>query len=473
MKVKAILFGCILLVIMFILGFILPNKIVGWQVEKQAIDYFTTNDVSLPFQTFTTFTYENIIANSAPWMKKYLDEGVISNIENAVRKNYSYRFDAAVHPPKSDSGIVNYFKSAGLLKDIELSEKLALAKLRGILTSPNLLVPKSRFTKSSMNEAPDYPVRLPAEFDPIHSVFVSFPIYFPIQWKTHAALIQAISSEAEAIVLVPDIYWQKAVMLYLEQKAVSIENVRFAYVNTDDVWIRDFGPTTVLNNDGSKNFIWNNYYEVYTSFQKHSADAACDLGRYFDIPVFRVPLVVEGGNIITDGEGTIIMFNSVLSNNSDYDLNKLKKVMKNYYGCNNLILLPSLTGELTGHIDMVVKYIDKNTLMVIESDKSFRWYNNFESIAKVLSETKSSSGSNYKIIRLKMPKIDNESVNFWSYINSLTLNGSLIVPTFGVAEDTSAIDSYRKAMPNYKIVGIDFSNYPVGSVHCQTKEMFK
>jgi agmatine deiminase len=314
---------------------------------------------------------------------------------------------------------------------------------------------------------------LPAEFDPIHSVFVSFPIYFPIQWKTHAALIQAISSEAEAIVLVPDIYWQKAVMLYLEQKAVSIENVRFAYVNTDDVWTRDFGPTTVLNNDGSKNFIWNNYYEVYTSFQKHSADAACDLGRYFDIPVFRVPLVVEGGNIITDGEGTIIMFNSVLSNNSDYDLNKLKKVMKNYYGCNNLILLPSLTGELTGHIDMVVKYIDKNTLMVIESDKSFRWYNNFESIAKVLSETKSSSGSNYKIIRLKMPKIDNESVNFWSYINSLTLNGSLIVPTFGVAEDTSAIDSYRKAMPNYKIVGIDFSNYPVGSVHCQTKEMFK
>ncbi len=72
-----------------------------------------------------------------------------------------------------------------------------------------------------------------------------------------------------------------------------------------------------------------------------------------------------------------------------------------------------------------------------------------------------------------MPKTDNESVNFWSYINSLTLNGSVIVPIFGVSEDIAALDAYRNAMPNYKIIGIDFSKYPVGSVHCQTKEMYK
>ncbi|WP_353087716.1 agmatine deiminase family protein, partial [Flavobacterium sp.] len=68
---------------------------------------------------------------------------------------------------------------------------------------------------------------------------------------------------------------------------------------------------------------------------------------------------------------------------------------------------------------------------------------------------------------------NNESVNFWSYINSLTLNGSVIITVFGVSEDIVALDAYRQAMPNYKIIGINFSKYPVGSVHCQTKEMFK
>jgi len=465
--------GCLFLVIGIIAGYFMPRKLVQWQLEKQGIDYFENNDVNLPFQTYTSFGYENIIANAAPWTKKFMDENMISNIEKTVRKKYAYLFDAAINSPESENDIVNYLKVTGLLNKMNLSVEIAQSKLEKISISQNLIVPKNDFTKAFMNAIPTLPVRLPAEFEPIQSVFVSFPIYYPEQWKTHTELINSISSEAEAIVLVPNKYWQKAVMLYFEQKDISLANVRFAYVKTDDVWTRDYGPTTVINSNGEKIFIWNNYYEEYNSYHKLSADAAGDLGRYFDIPVYRVPLVVEGGNIITDGEGTFIMFNSVLVNNPDYNLSKLKKVMKDYYGCKNLILLPLLKDELTGHIDMVVKFVDKNTLMVIESDISYKWYQDFENIAKELSETKTLDGKKYKILRLRMPKTDDESVNFWSYINSLTLNGSVIVPVFGVSEDIAALDAYRKAMPNYKIIGIDFSNYPVGSVHCQTKEMFK
>lgn len=471
MKTKFFIIGFIIMVLGIISGFVLPNKLIKWQIEKQANDYFINNDVNLPFQTFTTYNYENLIAQAAPWVKKYLDEKIVSNIERTVRKKYSYRFDASIKIPDSNQNIVNYLEETGLLKELNLPASSASSKLEEITTSQNLVNPKNEFSKAYMNHAPDRPVRLPAEFEPIQSVFVSFPIYYPGQWKTHAELIKAISNEAKAIVLVPNEYWQKAIMLYFEQKAIPLVNVYFAHVKTDDVWTRDYGPTTVTDNNGNRSFIWNNYYEEYTSYAKQSADAACELGRYFDIPVYRVPLVLEGGNIITDGEGTFIMFNSVLFNNPDYDLSKLNKVMEDYYGCKNLILLPSLKEELTGHIDMVVKFIDNNTLMVTESDKSYKWYKDFENIAKVLSNTKSPEGKNYKIIRLQMPKADNESVNFWSYINSLTLNGSVIIPIFGVSEDNRAIDTYRKAMPNHKLIAIDFSNYPVGSVHCQTKEM--
>jgi agmatine deiminase len=473
MAKKNITIACIFLVVGIVAGYFLPLKFVQWQIEKQTNDYFENNDVNLPFQTYTSFGYENMITSAAPWIKKYWDENINLNIEKTVRKKYAYLFDAAISSPESDTDIANYLKVTGLLNEMRLSVEQAQSKLEKTSSSQNLILAKNDFTKAFMNAIPNFPVRLPAEFEPIQSVFVSFPIFYPGQWKTHTELINSISSEAEAIVLVPNKYWQKAVMLYFETKAIPLANIRFAYINTDDVWTRDYGPTTVVKNNGEKIFIWNNYYEEYNSYHKRSADAASDLGRYFDIPVYRVPLVVEGGNIITDGQGTFIMFNSVLANNPDYDLTKLKKVMKDFYGCKSLILLPLLKDELTGHIDMVVKFVDKNTLMVIESDISYKWHQDFENIAEELSKTKSIDGTNYKIIRLRMPKTDNESVNFWSYINSLTLNGSVIVPLFGVSEDIAALDAYRKAMPNYKVIGIDFSKYPVGSVHCQTKEMYK
>lgn len=493
MNSKSILWGCLILAIGIAAGSILPHRIIRWQIGKQVNHYFTDNDVSLPFQTFTKFTYENIIANAAPWAKEFLTDELISGLEQMVHEKYAYRFEASARDFNSHEAIIDYFNATGLLKELTISADLAHEKLGGIVPSQTVLVPKSTFTRAFMSDRPEGPVRMPAEFEPIHSVFVSFPIMYPSQWKTHLELMRAISREAIVNVLVPNEYWHKAVLLYCIQQGVSLENILFMYVKSDDVWTRDYGPTTVIDKSGEKCFIWNNYYEEYTSFAKHSADAAGDLGRYFDIPVFRVPLVVEGGNIITDGAGTFIMFNSVLTNNPDYDLPKLKQVMKDYYGCTNLILLPALEDELTGHVDMVVKFIDKRTLMVIESDKSYKWYQHFETIAKTLSATRAEMGNagsyhdvqentrsstndiaepgNYKVIRIRMPQTDNDSVNFWSYVNSLTLNGAVIVPQFGVPEDQLALDTYRKAMPQYKIEGINFSNYPVGSVHCQTKEM--
>ena len=477
MKKKSKAITAMLIAIIFIagavVGYFIPEKIIKKQVETQAIDYFVQNDFSMPFQTFTTFTYENIIGNAVPWAKKYLDESVATNLENSVKEKYAYRYEAAIEGISSNEDIVGYLQKTGLINEIKLSKEEILNKLSDLDTSATAIVPRSSFTKAYMNQAPDLLVRLPAEYEPIESVFVSFPILYPSQWKTHLALISAISKEATTIVLVPDVYWHKAVLLYLQKANLDLNNIRFAYVKTDDVWIRDYGPTSVITSNGGKAFIWNNYYEMYTSYAKLSADAASELGRYYDVPVYRVPLVVEGGNIISDGKGTVIMFDSVLKNNPDYDVEKLENVMKEYYGCNNLILLPSLKGELTGHVDMVVKFVDNDTLMVAESEPSFQWYQNFEDIADMLSKTKSSTGLNYKIIRMKLAPGGTDSERFWSYINSLTVNGSVIVPIFGVEEDNAALELYKKAMPGYNVVGVDMSNYPVGSVHCQTKEMFK
>jgi len=66
---------------------------------------------------------------------------------------------------------------------------------------------------------------------------------------------------------------------------------------------------------------------------------------------------------------------------------------------------------------------------------------------------------------------DNNSLNYWTYVNSLILNHKVIVPTFGVEQDEKALELYRQIMPGYEVVGVNFSDFPLGSVHCNTKEI--
>jgi hypothetical protein len=157
MKAKLIMIGCVFFVIGIIAGYFLPRKLVQWQLEKQGNDYFENNDVNLPFQTYTSFGYENIIANAAPWTKQFIDENMISSIEKKVRKKYAYRFDAAINSLESENDIVNYLKVTSLLNEMQLSVEQAQFKLEKISISQNLIVPKNDFTKAFMNATPTHP----------------------------------------------------------------------------------------------------------------------------------------------------------------------------------------------------------------------------------------------------------------------------------------------------------------------------
>ena len=74
------------------------------------------------------------------------------------------------------------------------------------------------------------------------------------------------------------------------------------------------------------------------------------------------------------------------------------------------------------------------------------------------------------MIRVPLPRTHG-GFKTYSYINSLTVNNKVILPLFGVPEDEIALRIYEDVMPQYNIVGIDYQVYPVGAVHCQTKEV--
>jgi agmatine deiminase len=469
-KIVGISIGALLISALLLFSWVVIVRI---QISGSLKKEMEEKNYPFPYHIYNRSGYEALIGSAVPMTKPYLNDEILNRIESDVQAKYPYHIKAAKEGIKSTNEMVDYMSNTGILNEIGISKNSALTLIEKQNLEEHTSFNEPAKTVSFSYTIPEQPVVYKPEFEAISSVLISFPIYYPLEWKTQAQLIKEVSSSAEAIVLVPNQYWQQGVVLYLTRLRIDLHNVKFVLITTDDVWTRDYGPTTVFSGKDQKPvLLWNHYYQAYVPYQKLDADAGISLGAVLDLPVYRLPLIIEGGNLLTAGDGTMAMFSSVFYNNPDVDSAKLKRILFDYFGCKNLLLFPPLQGELTGHIDMVVKFISKDSVLVTKSQSTYKWYSDFEKIADTLSKTISITGKPYKVFRIEMPETENNDETFYSYVNSLIVNDKIIVPLFdnGVS-DKRALATYKKLMPNKKIVGIYYNRYVVGSVHCQTKDI--
>ncbi len=464
----------------FVLGFLIAGlaipSIKRIIVRHELIKYINcefSEYLPLPYHLITPSSMRHLVGEALPEIYTYLDDEILEHVYSAMEKKNSIHIEYAKNNPGSDEAIVGYMAQTKLISQLHLSDKEALEKIRALDVTLHAMVPARSFTEYYSSQSPKGEITLPAEFEPLESVLVAWPIYYPYNWIIHTEFVKSITSaHADVHIVLPNKFWQKGVEMFLSMNKVPLDHVRFIHTPIDNVWIRDYGPTTVFQKKtGKKCLIANPYLPNGEPFPKKDGEVPLDIGRYYGLPVYRLPLVIEGGNLISDGKGTSIMFNSLLKRNPDITEETTKKILKDYFGIDRMILLECLKGEITGHIDMVVRFIDSDTIMVAESEPGYKWYNDFEKIATHLSGLTSSNGCKYKIVRVPIADNDNNSVNFWSYVNSLIVNNTVIVPVFGVPQDEKSLDIYRKTMPKYKIIAINMRNYQVGSVHCQSKEI--
>lgn len=444
--------------------------------ERELIKYINSeysDYLPMPYHLFTPSSIRTMIGEALPELYPLLDDKMMERVYRQAMARNRIQVKFAKTPPSSDDEITEYMDKTGLLAEIKMTHDEALRVLGTIDVHRYALKAKKTFAEYYPSTSPGGEVVLPAEFTEIKSVILQWPIYYNYNWNLHAQLAKAITDgRAEAHILIPNKYWQKGVELYLSRKNISFKHIRFIKAPIDNVWIRDCGPTAVYYKKTSRMcLIANPYLPNGEPFHKKDQEVPAEIGRYYGRPVYRLPFVIEGGNIISDGKGTSIMFNSVLKRNPDLTYESFKSLLKRYFGINKLILLECLTGEITGHVDMVVRFLNVDTVMVARSEPGYKWYNDFETIASQLAKQHASNGKMYTVIRVPIADNDNDSVNFWSYINSLIVNDVVIVPIFGVPLDSIALNIYRKAMPNHKIISVNMKNYQVGSVHCQTKEI--
>ena len=464
----AILTSLSLLLLGALLAWALPLLIVPRVIEKLVLKEF--KDLIFPLHTLNACRLQNFIASVDPRARPFLTRKLAARILARLREQHAVRIQAAVKGIRTDEDAVLYLTESGLLAEMNLSPAEARQRLRAIDCGARLFRPRGDHTEFNPLGPPCPPLRLPAEWEPVGAVIVSFPLYDPRGWKVHADFIQALNTEAKIFILVGNEFWQKAVEVYLTSQGVGLENLSFFQIPAEDVWTRDYGPTVVFSGAESQPvMIWNPYFIADQAYYKFDADATAGLAMALDLPLCRLPLVIEGGNLITDGRGTIILSESVLEANPEVDREGLEAIMRDYFGCTRLITLPALPAEITGHIDMAVKFAKEDTLFVACAHPGSKWHGELEQMASRLSQIRAGTGQPFRVIRVPLPRRTASPYCFWSYVNSLTLNRKVIVPMFRVPEDAAALELYRSVMPGYEVEGVDFHRYPVGSAHCQAK----
>ena len=442
-------------------------------VRRSLIKEFCGQPRPHPWHTFVHDELRRLLGGAEdPAFFRLIDERILASIVPRLRQRYALHLETATHGVSTSEEMLSYLDGAGLLQELSLARAEAREAIAAINPVERLLLPRDEYTAYAACRPPMAPVRFPAEFEPVGAVILGWPLYYPYCWRSHSRLVEEIVSEALALVVVPNEEWQRAVELYLDVTSVPKTNLRFLYMPLDDVWTRDYGPTGVLAGpDAVPTMIANPYYMHYMSYQKLDAEVPYEVARCLGTPIHKLPLVIEGGNLLSDGRGTLVMSDEVFDANPDVDRPKLDRILHDFFGCERLILVPRLLGEATGHVDLIAKFLDEDTVLVGETEAGTRWHSEFEQACELLAGCESSRGRPYEVIRVPCPPNRDQEAGVWGYVNSLIVNSKVIVPVFGVAEDEQALGIYRTALPQKTVVGIDFRVFPLGSVHCQTKDL--
>ena len=320
------------------------------------------------------------------------------------------------------------------------------------------------------------PLRIPAQWSPGEKILISWGRMYPTIWSMHAQIAEAISAVALVEILVPTEMWARAVAVYLGERGLAdMANVQFLVLPTDDIWIRDYGPIMGMNPQGQRVAV-NAVYAVLPQYPQADDNRMTDLwAAHHGIPVQPLDLHTEGGNLWSDGLGTLLMSSQIFYSNRYHTRDTLLAYLRSIFDFEKAIITPRLTMEVTGHIDLLVKLADAQTVLISKA--------NSRSTEEVLRKTKrlferetNALGQPYQVIELPTPPLYLNWITHQirrAYTNALTVNGRVLVPTYSIPEDEIALKLYEQHMPEYTIIPID-SRLGInggGSVHCMTKEI--
>jgi agmatine deiminase len=196
-----------------------------------------------------------------------------------------------------------------------------------------------------------------------------------------------------------------------------------------------------------------------------------------------LPVVLEGGSIESDGQGTILTTASCLLNpnrNGATSEAEIEFVLRENLGANRVLWLHhgNLIGDDTdGHIDTLARFCTPDTIAYVAcADKRDKHYQPLKAMEQELTALRTERGNPYRLVPLPWPKAcyDSEKKRLpATYANFLIINGAVLTPTYGDKADAKALDTLGQCFPEREIIGIDCRAIieQGGSLHCLTMQI--
>ncbi len=313
------------------------------------------------------------------------------------------------------------------------------------------------------------------------------PWYYDDVEPTFIAMTDALQEGENVHIIVYDSTELNNAQSSLTSAGVPFTNIDFYIFETDDVWVRDNGPMFVYSQTNELTILdWGfNGWGGDTPFSK------CDVIPQSISTEVGTPLVdlnamvLEGGAIEHDGEGTVMATRSSVthtSRNPTLSETQIENYMTTYIGITNFIWLDGLYGsEITDmHIDGFVKFANDSTIVTMDSLDLIYWQLSSSDISTVYNAS-NTSGVEYN--KVYLPLTQNDVITAYgnnlgykgSYVNYYIGNDVVLVPTYNDPNDAVAINLIQNIYPGRTVVGVDVRNlYEYGGmIHCVTQQQPK
>lgn len=323
-------------------------------------------------------------------------------------------------------------------------------------------------------------LRMPAEWAPHDAVWIGFP-HLAEEWsgqidagrRNVAAFANAVNDggRGEEVRLVVNDERQADVAAKLVDPGV-----RILVQPLGDIWLRDTGP--IIAGTGAarraRNFEFNWWGEKFVMPGDQEVGAA--LARSSGLPVDDQDWVLEGGGIDVDGTGLCVTTEECLLNtnrNPTLTREDIAVRLHQSLGIVRLLWLGNgLVGDHTdGHVDNLARFVGEGRLALPVADGPD------DPNAHIYADARARAAAfgGVEIVDLPSPgrvEIDGE-IAAASYMNFYIGNSTVVVPTYGAANDQAAVDTLAALFPDRRAVGVPARGIIVGggSFHCSSQQV--
>lgn len=359
-------------------------------------------------------------------------------------------------------------------------------------------------TLSSTPRADDF--FMPAEWAPHSQTWMVWP-QRPDNWRNQAAPAQAaFAAVAKAIArFEPVTVCVTAAQFHVARAALDDPRIRVVEMSTDDAWVRDTGPTFVVDGKGSVRGVdwtfnaWGGLDGgLYADWQRDDEVAAkileierCDRYR-------TEGFVLEGGSIHVDGEGTLVTTEECLLNrnrNPHLSRQQIEAVLAEHLAIDKVIWLPDglFNDETDGHVDNFCCFVRPGELLLAwTDDPTDANFARCQAAMAVLEHARDAKGRALTVHKMPIPgplhatpeecagvvALDGSqprdpSIRLaGSYVNFLIVNGGIIAPAFDDPQDAEAERILRQLFPEHEVVLVPGREILLGggNIHCITQQ---